>query len=91
LKKVRAGASTPRISCFARALSTLFLSGFWTASPLPRVSGLEMAGELVEKGEDVTDFAIGDAVAGMSNRFHGGVHAEFALLKADEVALCPLG
>jgi len=30
-----------------------------------------MAGELVEKGEDVTDFAIGDAVAGMSNRFHG--------------------
>jgi|AntDeeMetagen285_2_1112576.scaffolds.fasta_scaffold01613_1 NADPH:quinone reductase-like Zn-dependent oxidoreductase len=90
LVKVRAGGLNPKDILLRKGAFHPFL-GFLDREPLPRVSGLEMAGELVEKGEDVTDFAIGDAVAGMSNRFHGGVHAEFALLKADEVALCPLG
>ena len=57
--------------------------------PLPRVSGLEVAGEVFEVGDGISKLAPGDIVFGMTNKFSGGVHAEFVLLKANEVARAP--
>ena len=57
--------------------------------PLPRVSGLDIAGEVVEIGEKVAGFKLGDLVFGMTNNFSGGVHSEFALFEADEIAVAP--
>lgn len=57
--------------------------------PLPRVSGHDIAGEIVEIGTSVSGLSIGDHVFGMTNHFPGGVHSEFATLRADEVALAP--
>ncbi len=56
---------------------------------LPRVSGQDVAGEVVSVGSGVSDFSEGDAVFGMTNRFHGGAHAQFAILRDDEIAHCP--
>ena len=88
LVKVRAGALNPKDVLLRKGTFHPFL-GFLDREPLPRVSGLDLAGEVAETGEDLTDFALGDPVMGMSNRFHGGVHAEYALVGADEVTLCP--
>jgi len=57
--------------------------------PLPRVSGLDVAGEIVEVGIDVTNFKVGDIVFGMTNKFSGGVHSEWATLGANEIACVP--
>lgn len=57
--------------------------------PLPRVSGLDGAGEVVAVGKTVTGYAIGDRVFAMTNRFCGGLHAELALLDADEICHAP--
>jgi NADPH:quinone reductase-like Zn-dependent oxidoreductase len=56
---------------------------------LPRVSGLDVAGEVVEAGKSVSSLAAGDVVFGMTNRFSGGVHSELAVLDATEVARAP--
>ncbi len=57
--------------------------------PLPRVSGLDIAGEIIEIGRSVVGFKLGDLVFGMTNHFSGGVHSEYALLEANEIALAP--
>jgi len=57
--------------------------------PLPRVSGLDVAGEIVEVGKGVSNFKVGDIVFGMTNKFAGGVHAQWATLGANEIALVP--
>lgn len=57
--------------------------------PLPRVSGLDVAGEIVAVGKHVTNLSVGDMVFGMTNVFSGGVHAELATLKAQEVVHVP--
>jgi len=57
--------------------------------PLPRVSGLDVAGEIVEVGRGVSSFKVGDMVFGMTNKFSGGVHAEWVALGATEVARVP--
>ncbi len=57
--------------------------------PLPRVTGLEISGEVVEVGKGVSKFAAGDIVFGMTNNFSGGIHSELATLKASEVAQVP--
>jgi NADPH:quinone reductase-like Zn-dependent oxidoreductase len=59
--------------------------------PLPRVAGHDVAGEVVEIGTDVSHVSVGDVAFGMTNRFSGGVHTEFALLDAHEVAIAPAG
>lgn len=58
--------------------------------PLPRVVGLEIAGEVIEVGKFVTNFAVGDIVFGMTNNFSGGIHSELATLNANEAAYTPL-
>jgi NADPH:quinone reductase-like Zn-dependent oxidoreductase len=57
--------------------------------PLPRVTGLDVAGGIVAVGRDVVDCAEGDAVFGMTNRFCGGVHSELAKLDQGELARAP--
>lgn len=57
--------------------------------PLPRVTGLEAAGVIVAVGPEVSGFAVGDRVFGMSNRFCGGVHAEIARFLPDEISHAP--
>jgi NADPH:quinone reductase-like Zn-dependent oxidoreductase len=57
--------------------------------PLPRVSGLDVAGEIVEVGNGVANFKAGDIIFGMTNKFSGGVHSEWATLGANEVACVP--
>ena len=58
--------------------------------PLPRVAGHDVAGEVIEIGKNVSNFSVGDIVFGMTNRFSGGVHTEFAMLDANEVACAPV-
>ncbi len=57
--------------------------------PLPRGSGMEAAGEVVATGPAVSDYSVGDVVFGMTNRFHGGVHAERAVFSVNEIAPAP--
>ena len=57
--------------------------------PLPRVSGLDVAGEIIEVGKGVSNFKVGDFVFGMTNKFSGGVHSEWAILGANEIACAP--
>lgn len=57
--------------------------------PLPRISGLDVAGEIIAVGSAVTGFSKGDAVYGMTNNFAGGVHAEIARFYPDEIWHAP--
>ena len=56
---------------------------------LPRVSGLDIAGEVIETGGNVVDLEPGDLVFGMTNHFAGGVHSEYALFEENEIAVAP--
>lgn len=56
---------------------------------LPRGVGLDMAGTVIAVGSEVDDFALGDAVFGMTNRFAGGLLAEQAVFEGDELAHRP--
>ncbi len=58
-------------------------------APLPRVTGLDISGKVIEVGKNITHVSVGDMVYGMTNIFAGGVHSEFALLQADELAKAP--
>ncbi|ARM11432.1 MULTISPECIES: NAD(P)H-quinone oxidoreductase [Rhizobium] len=55
------------------------------ASP---VLGLELSGEIVAVGPDVTDHAVGDKVCGLAN---GGAYAEYCLLPSGQVLPFPKG
>lgn len=58
-------------------------------TPLPRVSGMDIAGEVVDTGRDIVDLSVGDLIFGMTNTFAGGVHSEYAVFDAGEVAKAP--
>lgn len=58
-------------------------------TPLPRLSGLEVSGQIVAVGSAVHAFSIGDPVFGMTNAFAGGVHAELAKFDQSEIFHCP--
>ncbi|MBB2699602.1 NAD(P)H-quinone oxidoreductase [Rhizobium phaseoli] len=55
------------------------------ASP---ILGLELSGEIVALGPDVTDHAVGDKVCGLAN---GGAYAEYCLLPSGQVLPFPKG
>lgn len=57
--------------------------------PLPRVTGLDLAGTVTEVGDRVDGYTVGDRIFGMTNRFSGGVMAEQATLHATEMAHAP--
>lgn len=56
---------------------------------LPRVSGLDVAGEIITVGSNVSGFSVGDPVFGMTNNFSGGVHSEIVKLNQNEIAHSP--
>lgn len=58
--------------------------------PLPRAAGHDVAGEVASVGKDVSNISVGDTVFGMTNRFSGGVHCEYAMLDSNEVARAPV-
>ncbi len=58
-------------------------------APLPYALGDECAGEVVEIGEGVTDFAVGDVVA--TAKAAGGAHAEVVLVDAGSTVAVPDG
>lgn len=57
--------------------------------PLPRVSGLDVAGVIIAVGSDVSGFSMGEPVFGMTNHFAGGLHAEIAKLDCTELYHAP--
>lgn len=63
--------------------------GLLAREPLPRVTGHDIAGVVVEHGAGVNGLDVGDAVYGMSPLMHGGIIAEYALLTGDTVARAP--
>jgi NADPH:quinone reductase-like Zn-dependent oxidoreductase len=92
LVAVRA-ATVNRTDCHVRAakpfLWRLFGAGF--LRPKQRMSGSDFAGEVVEVGSAVTDFAVGDRVFGTSG-YRFGAHAELLAVKANgRIAHMPAG
>ncbi|MDX1587746.1 MAG: NAD(P)-dependent alcohol dehydrogenase [Oleiphilaceae bacterium] len=85
LVKVAAGSLNPKDVLLRKGIFPRLLD----PERPPRGSGLDLAGEVVEVGSQVADLSPGDRVFGMTNRFCGGVHAEFAAIAADQVALAP--
>jgi NADPH:quinone reductase-like Zn-dependent oxidoreductase len=66
--------------------SSLVLGFFRPRRP---ILGMDIAGEVVELGEGVDAFAVGDSVVGMLGSRFGG-HAEYAILKVgDAIAAAP--
>jgi NADPH:quinone reductase-like Zn-dependent oxidoreductase len=59
--------------------------GFGFRGPKNRVPGLDVAGTVVEVGQSVTRFAVGDEVFGISR----GSFAEFAAVREDKLAAKP--
>ncbi|RFU44875.1 NADP-dependent oxidoreductase [Paraburkholderia sp. DHOC27] len=59
--------------------------------PLPLTPGSDISGTVVELGADVTEFAVGDRVFGVTNpRFTNG-YAQFATVRASMIAKMPAG
>ncbi len=82
-----------RTDCHIRGANP-FLWRFFGAGflrPKQRLSGSDLAGEVVSVGSAVTEFAVGDHVFGTSgNRF--GAHAEFMCVpESGRIALKPAG
>jgi NADPH:quinone reductase-like Zn-dependent oxidoreductase len=59
----------------------------------PMTLGGDIAGEVVEIGDDVSNFAVGDRVYGQANTIAGnsGAFAEFVAAKASQIARAPEG
>ncbi|MFO1025828.1 MAG: NADP-dependent oxidoreductase [Acetobacteraceae bacterium] len=59
--------------------------------PLPLTLGSDLSGIVVDVGPGVTAFRAGDAVFGVTNAQFTGAQAEYAVAKADMIALQPSG
>ena len=58
----------------------------WPVDRLPAIPSYEVSGVIVGLGPDVTGFAIGDAVYGLTGFERDGVAAELAVIPADRLA-----
>ena len=58
----------------------------WPVDRLPAIPSYEVSGVIVGLGPDVTGFAIGDAVYGLTDFERDGVAAELAVIPADRLA-----
>jgi NADPH:quinone reductase-like Zn-dependent oxidoreductase len=56
---------------------------------LPYTPGFDLSGDVVQLGEDVTDFKVGDEVFAMLHLRRGGAYAEYAIVKVSEAARKP--
>lgn len=82
LVEVKAAGINPGEAMIRRG----FLHDRWPAT-FPSGQGSDVAGVVVERGSDVTDFAIGDEVLGFSLRRSS--HAEYVTVPADQLATKP--
>lgn len=57
--------------------------------PLPRGTGHDLSGTVIEVGDNVSQFSTGDTVFGMTNNFSGGVLCRYARLMDSEIAKVP--
>ena len=55
----------------------------------PAILGMDLAGDVIAVGKHVRDFAVGDKVYGSPNHRRMGSYAEFAAVKASELAKMP--
>lgn len=55
----------------------------------PAILGMDLAGDVIALGRDVKDFVVGDKVYGSPNHKRMGSYAEFAAVKASELAKMP--
>ncbi|MBD2433090.1 MULTISPECIES: NAD(P)-dependent alcohol dehydrogenase [Fischerella] len=60
-----------------------------TGNKFPMVLGLDLAGEVVEVGANVTRFTIGDSIYGTLRPPNGGAYAEFAAVPESCAAIKP--
>jgi NADPH:quinone reductase-like Zn-dependent oxidoreductase len=65
-----------------------WLSGFFPLR-FPHTLGNDFAGEVVELGEGVTEFAVGDKVYGLITVMHGGTYAQYLAVDAQIVRRMP--
>ncbi|MER8187272.1 NADP-dependent oxidoreductase [Kitasatospora sp. NPDC094015] len=66
------------------------VDGFDGGRPFPRVLGMEAAGTVLARGEDVSGLEVGDAVFGFALT-GGGTYAEMTVLSAPNTARIPAG
>lgn len=55
----------------------------------PHTLGNDFAGEVVAKGDNVSQFEVGDRVYGMITVFHGGTYAEYITIPANIIRKAP--
>ena len=82
-----------RTDCHVRAANPFLWRLFGTGllRPKQRLSGSDLAGEVVEVGAAVTEFAVGDRVFGTSG-YRFGAHAEYMCVKESaRIAHMPAG
>jgi len=60
-----------------------------TGRKFPKILGGDIAGIVVDKGQNVTLFNEGDEVFGKLNAFRGGAYAEYASVRSDQIAFKP--
>ncbi|HBB30444.1 MAG TPA: zinc-binding alcohol dehydrogenase [Cyanobacteria bacterium UBA8803] len=60
-----------------------------TGNKFPMVLGMDISGEVVEVGNKVTGFKVGDAIYAYIGKVPGGAYAEYAAVAASAVALKP--
>ncbi len=56
---------------------------------LPYTPGFDLSGEVVQLGEDVSGFEVGDAIFAMLSLRRGGAYAEYAIVRTSEIARKP--
>jgi NADPH2:quinone reductase len=88
------GADDIRVRVHAASVNfpdTLIIQGkYQVKPPMPFAPGFDVAGEVVEVGTNVTRFAVGDRIMGLTRSGHGGF-AEEAVTATRLAALIPEG
>lgn len=95
LVRVRAAALTAadnriRAARFPRGFGLIARLGLGIRKPRKPILGSSLAGVVEGVGSEVTDFALGDEVCGMTGAAMGA-HAEYAVVPAKKLAILPPG
>ncbi len=76
------------VNPFDCAVRMGYMAG-WYNYPLPHIPGLDVSGVVVEVGEGVEHFAVGDEVYGRADPGYAGAYAEYVALKPELIAFKP--
>ncbi|MBT2216850.1 zinc-binding dehydrogenase [Virgibacillus dakarensis] len=91
---VQAEAGQLAVKVISTALNPVDYQLIETGSPkwsYPHITGVDLTGEVVEVGQDVEEFRVGDRVACHTDLSDKGAFAEKATVKADATAKIPEG